>query len=138
MYTSLITPVDLAHADKLAHALDVAADLAGHYKAKLCYVGVTTPTPNTVAHTPAEYAERLADFARTQGAAHGIKVTSHAELAHDPAIDLDRAVLHAAEAEGADLIVMASHVPGLADHLWPSNGGKVAAHAKISVMLVRA
>ena len=38
---------------------------------------------------------------------------------------------------GADLVVMQSHVPGLMDYIWPSNGGKVAGHAKCSVLVVR-
>jgi nucleotide-binding universal stress UspA family protein len=36
-----------------------------------------------------------------------------------------------------DLVVMASHVPNIADYLWPSNGGKIASHATASVMIVR-
>jgi hypothetical protein len=32
---------------------------------------------------------------------------------------------------------MATHRPGLADRLWPSNGGKVATHSGASVLLVR-
>jgi hypothetical protein len=32
---------------------------------------------------------------------------------------------------------MASHVPGLTEYVWPSNGGKLAGHAKASVFVVR-
>jgi len=58
-------------------------------------------------------------------------------MAHDPATEIDDALLEAAEEIGADLIVMQSHVPGLMEYVWPSNGGKVAEHAKCSVLLVR-
>ena len=37
----------------------------------------------------------------------------------------------------ADLVVMASHIPNVADHFWPSNGGSIASRADVSVMLVR-
>ena len=33
--------------------------------------------------------------------------------------------------------VRAQHLPGLTDYVWPSNGGKIAAHAKASVFVVR-
>jgi nucleotide-binding universal stress UspA family protein len=56
---------------------------------------------------------------------------------HDPAADLDPTLLKAVEETGADLVVMASHVPGLTDYIWPSNGGTVARRAKVSVMVVR-
>ena len=47
------------------------------------------------------------------------------------------ALRKAIEEVGADLVVMATHIPGAAEHLFASHGGSVAAHAKISVFLVR-
>ena len=38
---------------------------------------------------------------------------------------------------GCDLVVMASHVPNVMDHIWPSNGGKLAEHVKCSILVVR-
>lgn len=138
MFTRLIVPVDLAHAETLAKALQAAADLARHYGAKVTYLGVTTNTPSSVAHNAEEFAEKLARFAAAQGEMHGIDADSHAAVSHDPTIDLDDTLIKASEELGGDLIVMASHVPGLADYVWPSNGGTVAGHAKASVMVVRA
>ena len=43
----------------------------------------------------------------------------------------------AVEDTGADLVIMASHKPGLAEYFWPSNGGKLASHSGVSVLLVR-
>ncbi|WP_029059624.1 universal stress protein [Stappia stellulata] len=137
MYKKIIVPVDLAHAGKLAKALKTAADLARHYQVPVCYVGVTTETPGSVAHTPKEYAGKLESFAKEQGAANGIEASSHMVVAHDPSIDLDPALLKAIDDVGADLVVMASHVPNVADYLWPSNGGTVAGRSKASVFVVR-
>lgn len=137
MFTRLIVPVDLAHADTLTKALQVAADLAGHYKARVTYLGVTTNTPSSVAHNATEFEEKLARFAAAQGEMHGIETSSHAAVSHDPTIDLDNTLIKAADELGGDLIVMASHVPGLVDYVWPSNGGTVAGHSKASVMVVR-
>ena len=68
---------------------------------------------------------------------HVIETGAHAIFSHDPAVDLDPALIKAAEEIGADLIVMASHIPNLMDYVWPSNGGTIAGHSKASVFVVR-
>ncbi len=137
MYKRLMVPVDLNHIPALDKALRVAADLSRHYEAPACYVGVTSPQPSRVAHNPAEYAGKLEAFARQQASARGHTATSHAVISHDPSIDLERALLRAIDETGADLVVVASHLPGLADRFWPSNGGSLASHASASVLVVR-
>ena len=137
MYKKIIVPVDLAHAGKLTKALKTAADLARHYQVPVCYVGVTTATPGPLGHNPAEYTTKLEAFARTQGEENGIETSSHTVVAHDPTIDLDPALIKAIDDTGSDLVVMASHVPNVADYHWPSNGGTVAGRSKASVFVVR-
>ncbi|MCF4098997.1 universal stress protein [Maritalea mediterranea] len=137
MFKNIMTAVDLEHADKLADALDCAADLAKHYGAPLTYVGVASSAPSAAAHNPEEYRQKLQAFAESEGKKHGIEASAHMEVANDPATEVDDALLKAIEASGTDLIVMASHVPGVADYILPSNGGQVAHHAKCSVMLIR-
>lgn len=137
MFERIMVPVDLTHAARLEKALLCAADLAAHYGATVIYVGVTTEQPSSIAHTPAEYAEKLAAFAADQAAARGIATEAKAYASHDPSIDLDPTLLKAVAETGADLVVMASHIPNVADHWWPANGGSIATHAKTSVMLVR-
>lgn len=138
MFQHIMIPVDLAHAERLGKALDAGADLAMHYGAKLTYVGVTAPSPSAIAHNPKEYGEKLAAFAAAQVAAHGHEAEARAVIAHDPTTDLDDALLRTVDEIGADLVVMASHIPGVADYLWPSNGGKIAGHSRASVFVVRA
>jgi nucleotide-binding universal stress UspA family protein len=131
-----MVPVDLGHTDKLESALKVAADLAGHYAARVTYVGVTTTQPSSVAHTPQEFAEKLAKFAATQGEVQGIsEVASHSITSHDPSVDLDNKLEEAVHEIGADLVVMGSHMPQAFD--FGSHGGRVATHTDVSVMLVR-
>ena len=137
MFNNIMIPVDLAHAGKLEKALQAGADLAKAYGAHVTYVGVTAATPGSVAHNPEEYAAKLADFASAQAAQHGVETASKAIVSHDPTTDLDDALLSAVDDVGADLVVMASHIPGLADYIWPSNGGKLAGHASASVFVVR-
>ena len=137
MFSKIMVPVDLAHKSALDRALQTAAMLAKSMDASVCYVGVTAETPTAIAHNPKEFAQKLDAFAEAEAEAHGIRGDSLAVSAHDPAIDLNDDLLKAAEQIGADLIVMASHIPNLADHLWPSHGGQIAKRAKASVLVVR-
>ena len=137
MYKKILVPVDLEHIGKLDKALSTAADLAKHYNTSVCYAGVTTTTPTSVARTPAEFAEKLEAFVSAEAKARGINIDAHVTQSHDPAADLGDTLLGAIEAVGADLVVMASHLPGLPEHIFTSNAGFVASHATVSVFVVR-
>ncbi len=137
MYKVIAVPVDLAHVDRLGKALETAADLARHYGATLHYVGATTEPPSSVARTPEEFKGKLERFAAERGAALGIEARAKPLVSLDPAVDLDRDLLKAFNEIGADLVIMASHIPGILDHLISSNAGWIASHAKISVFVVR-
>ncbi|MDX6752607.1 universal stress protein [Geminicoccaceae bacterium 1502E] len=137
MYRTIMVPVDLAHVDRLRKALATAADLARHYGIPVCYVGVTAATPGSVAHNPEEFAVRLDAFARSEAASYGHTASAKACTSHDPSVDLDKALMQAIRDTGADLVVMASHVPGLPDHIFASNAGWLASHAAVSVLVVR-
>lgn len=137
MFTKIMTPVDLAHLGDLEKGLQCGADLARHYGASIVYVGVTSSAPSATAHNPAEFAAKLAEFAAARAAQYGVKAETHAAISHDPSTDLDDVLLKSLAETGADLVVMTSHLPNLTDYIWPSNGGKIAAHAGCSVMVVR-
>jgi nucleotide-binding universal stress UspA family protein len=137
MFSKIMVPIDLRHTDQMEKALDVAAGMAKQHGASVTYVGVTSSQPSSVAHTPEEYKKKLAAFAEQSGKAHGFEAEARSYVSHDPAVDLDDTLLKAVKEIGADLVVMQSHVPGLQEYLWPSNGGAVATHAEVSVMIVR-
>ncbi len=137
MFNTIMIPVDLAHADRLEKALGVACDLAGHYGAEVHLVGVTQTAPTAVAKSPDDYSRKLDAFASEKSAALGTRLTAHSEISHDPSIDLDDVLEKTAEKIGADLIVMASHVPGFAERIFASNAGYLASHAKMSVLVLR-
>lgn len=137
MYEKIMVPVDLAHLPRLEKAIGVATDLAKLYRLPICFVGVTAETPTEVAHTPREFAEKLAAFGATHAGKHDLKVDTAAYPSHDPAVDLDKTLINAAGETGADLIVMASHIPGLPEHIFASHAGAVASHARVSVFVVR-
>lgn len=136
MFAHIMVPVDLAHMDRLERALRVAGELAGHYGARVTYVGVTSPQPGAVAHTPQEFAATLAKAAAGQAELHNLAdVASHPVTVPDPATELDHALEQAVHDLGADLVVMGSHIPHRFD--FGSHGGRVATHTDVSVMLVR-
>ncbi|WP_119462524.1 universal stress protein [Rhodospirillaceae bacterium SYSU D60014] len=138
MYKKIMVPVDLAYVDRLEKALASAADLSKSYGLPVCYVGVTTATPSEVARTPQEYARKLDAFAAEEARSRGLNGhEAKAYTSHDPAVDLDEKLLAAIKDVGADLVVMASHIPGLPEHIFASNAGTVAMHADVSVFVVR-
>lgn len=137
MFRKIMVPVDLRHTESMQKALGVAADLSRHYSASVCYVGVTGSEPSELAHRPEEFAEKLKRFAEGEAKERGHTATSHMVISHDPTTELDDALSRALAETGADLVVMATHLPNVTDYIWASHGGTLAMHSNASVMLVR-
>lgn len=137
MYSRIMVPVDLGHLDQLEKALKTAEDMAELYGAEIAYVSVTTEAPSALAHTPAEFAQKLDAFVQIRMASGGHKAVAKSYASHDPTIDMDKTLQQAVKDTGADLVVMASHKPGLADYFWGSHGGTLASHVAVSVFIVR-
>lgn len=137
MYRKIMVPVDLAHLEVIEPALAQVADLARHYRAEVCYVGVTANTPGSVARTPAEYQQKLEAFASEQAKVHGQAVSAKTISTPDPIADLDDELIQAIEDVGADLVMMPTHPPEHLDVIMPSHGGRVATHTKASIFLIR-
>ena len=137
MFTKIMVPIDLGHLDELSRALAVAAQMAKSYNAEVIYVGVYGNLPTEAVPPAQEYSAELTTFSDKQAAVHGITTTSVPVFSHDPQAELTSVLLSAATDAGADVIVMASHVPGWAEHIFHSNAGYVASHAPVSVFVVR-
>lgn len=137
MYSKIMVPVDLAHTERLDKAISTAIDIARMYSIPICMVGVTAETPTGVAHSPKEFEQKLQAFGSAKASESGVTIDVAGYPSHDPAVDLDKRLIAAAKDVGADLIVMASHVPGLPEHIFASNAGAVASHAGVSVFVVR-
>lgn len=137
MFKKIMVPVDLAHIELIEPSLQASADLARHYDAEVCYVGVTATAPSSVAHTPEEYAQKLEAFAQKRAKVHGQPVSTRTITTPDPIADLDHVLIEAIDDLGADLVVMPTHPPKHLDAVVPAHGGKVASHTTASVFLVR-
>ncbi len=137
MYSKIAVPVDLAHTEKLSKALITAADLARHYHASIHLIAVTSSAPSEVAHNPDEFNEKLSQFADRQAATLGVELKTRDAVTPDPAIDLAKVLDEQIHEIGADLIVMASHVPGFRDYVFASNSGYLGSHTDLSIFVVR-
>lgn len=138
MYHRIMVPVDLVHVERIEKALESAADLSRHYRIPVTYVAVAATTPSEIAHTPEEHTRKLEEFANQQSDKYGLSDTAAAfYTSHDPAADLDEKLLQAIDDTGSDLVVMASHIPGFPEHIFSSNAGAVASHARVSVFVIR-
>jgi nucleotide-binding universal stress UspA family protein len=138
MYSRILVPVDLDNADKLGKALDLAGKTAKDAGAEVVFVDVVDAVPTMSARTDGDrIADLLKDFAAKQAKAHGIQTAFRVALRSDLHLNVGSDIIKTAEESDCDLIVMASHVPGFKDHILSSNAGYVAAHAPITVYVVR-
>ncbi|MEX2499430.1 MAG: universal stress protein [Wenzhouxiangellaceae bacterium] len=139
MYNKIMVPVDLEHIEKIDKALHGAAELARSYDVPVCYVAVMGRAPNKVAASPEKFEAELNMFAREQADKYGIETECKAVPSVDVPVELDDKLLEAIDDVGADLVVMASHVPGVADklHLIGSNAAYMVKHSDASIFVVR-
>ncbi|MCV0427681.1 MAG: universal stress protein [Roseibium sp.] len=137
MFKKILIPIDLNHVDTLEKAVSTGVYLAKADNIPIVFTAVASTVPGSLAHTPDEFRAKLDAYAASQAAKHGVPASGHAAFAHDPVAELEDALLKAIDETGADLVVMATHAPKLTDYFWPSNGGRIASHADVSVFLVR-
>jgi nucleotide-binding universal stress UspA family protein len=137
MYSTIMVPVDLEHAATMEKAIRTAADIGKLYHSKVILVGVVSSAPSSVAHNPEEFAQKLDQFTQSHTEQFGYPMESKAVTCNDPVAELDRALEKVGNEVGADLVVMASHVPGFMNHLFHANASHLAEHEHISVFIVR-
>lgn len=137
MFKTIMIPVDLVHPDRQQKAMDVAGDLAKRHGASVHVVSVGGEMPGKLGHNPEEFGDTLQGFVRDLEAQYGIRAEAHPIVAHDPAVETTTQLMQAIDDTGADLVIMASHAPGVLDHIFSSHGGYIARHAQVSVFVVR-
>lgn len=137
MFTKILVPVDLRIMPEIEKSVSVAADLGRHYDAAVTLLGVSGPGPNIVAAGPDEFAERIQEYAETKSAQYGFAFLNRHVMSLDPSAELQRKIQAVADEIGADLVIMASHRPGILEYLWPANATSFVAHTTLSVMVIR-
>lgn len=135
MYRNIVVPIALDHAHTPEEALRVARRLLSE-GGKITALHVMEPLPRHVAqYLPAQQhdihvADLKARMAKALGPDAGVAsavIEGHA----------GRAIVEFAEDIGADLIVVASHRPGLQDYLLGSTAARVVRHAQACVHVLR-
>ena len=136
MYKSILVPIDLSHAEAGQAIINVAKMLGGE-GAQIILLTAVEDIPAFVAvglpdgvieKSKKNAQEALEEIAREAG------VQASVEVRIDQAY---RAILDAAEERNADLIVVASHRPGLQQFLLGSTASRVVRHASCSVFVKR-
>lgn len=139
MIKTIVVPIDNAEKGAGVAALGLAQDLAKAYGAKLVLLHVSEPVRGEIAlHLPegfhenvlSDAATRLSEIAGEQGLADKAEVV--VREGH-PSTE----ILEYANEIGADMIVIASHDPGLADYFLGSVAARVVRHAHCSVLVAR-
>lgn len=137
MYNHIAVPVDLAHRDQLDRALETTAQLARTWHARVTMVAVTSPAPGSVAHNPTEFAREAHEFCVDVAQRLGLSAHPDVVVCSDPSADLERALDREFHRIGADLVVVASHVPGFREYIFSSHAGWLAQHSDLSIFVVR-
>ena len=136
MYKTILVPVDMSHIEAGKSMIDVARK-QGDKDTRIILLHVIEDIPNWVAaEIPAGILEhsQQSTHKELQAIANAASVKAEVEIrpGHPYKTILDKAT----EVE-ADLIIIASHKPGLQDYFLGSTAAKVVRHARCSVLVVR-
>ena len=136
MYKTILVPIDMAHVVEGKSIIDVAIEHAAE-DAKIILLNVVEEIPNLIAiQMPADIidnsqekaAKELKAIANASGRSMEVAVRSGRSYS---------SILDVADEKEVDLIIIASHRPGLQDYFLGSTASKVVRHAKCSVLVVR-
>ena len=136
MYSTILVPIDMAHVAEGKSNIDLAAQHAAA-GAKIILLNVVEDIPNWAAiELPAGLIDQSMESAQNElkaiATAAGLKMEVEVRTGHSY-----NTILDVAKEKDADLIIIASHRPGLQDYFLGSTAAKVVRHASCSVLVVR-
>jgi nucleotide-binding universal stress UspA family protein len=139
MTKTIVVPIDIAEKEAGAAALGLARDLVKTHGGKLVLLNVVEQVPGYVAaQLPTGFHEKALSDAAARlneiASKHGLAETAEVIVrAGHPSTE----ILEYANKIGADMIVIASHDPGLVDYFLGSVAARVVRHAHCSVLVAR-
>ena len=139
MTKTILAPIDISAENSSTPAIALAQDFAKLNDGKVTLLNVVQQfTGYTSAYLPEDFYEKAADEAmdglKAIAATHGLTDTANLVVRKGtPATE----ILNQAKDIKADIIVIASHDPGLADYFLGSTAARVVRHAHCSVLVVR-
>jgi len=136
MYSTILVPIDMAHVAEGKTNIDLAAQHAAA-GAKIILLNVVEDIPNWAAvELPAGLIDQSIESAQSElkaiVTAAGMKMEVEVRTGHSY-----NTILDVAKEKDVDLIIIASHRPGLQDYFLGSTAAKVVRHASCSVLVVR-
>ncbi len=136
MYKTILVPIEMAHVAEGKANIDLAAQHAAE-GAKIILLNVVEDIPNWAAvELPAGLLDKSLESSQAElkaiANAAGMKVQVVVRTGHSY-----NTILEVAKEKNADLIIIASHRPGLQDYFLGSTAAKVVRHANCSVLVVR-
>ncbi len=136
MFKTVLLPVDVAHLDEGQKTLDLALSMATP-DAAIILLYVMEDIPNwTDLDLPPDFKENSMQTARK--ALESIAETTDREIQVEVRTGhAYSTILKEADAMKVDLIILASHKPGLKEYFIGSNTSKVVNHANCSVVVLR-
>ncbi len=139
MTKTILVPIDISAGGGATPAIAFAQDLAKSDDAKLVLLNVVPQfTGYTSAYLPDDFHEKAVagadDALKKIAKTHGL--AGRADLVVREGNPATEILTHARDIK-ADMIVLASHDPGLADYFLGSVAARVVRHAHCSVLVVR-
>ena len=136
MYKTILVPIDMGHVVEGKSIIDLAVE-HGVDGAKIILLNVVEEIPTwAAAQLPASIIKDSFDAVRTEmqaiANASGLKMDVEVRAGHSY-----NTILDVAKEKNVDLIIVASHSPGLQDYFLGSTAAKVVRHANCSVLVVR-
>ena len=136
MYKTILVPIEMGHLEAGKKTIDLAVEHATE-GARIILLNVVEEIPSWAAiDLPADLVDKNIASSRDElkaiATASGMKMDVEVRTGHSY-----NTILDVAEDRGADLIIIASHRPGLQDYFLGSTAAKVVRHATCSVLIVR-
>lgn len=136
MYKRIVVPIDLSQSDQGKAMVELAKKVSDP-SAKIFLINVIEELPSyIVSELPSGIREKSVEDART--ALEGI--AKEAGLKNQVFVRtgaVSTEIIGLADEQRADLIIIASHRPGLQDYLLGSTAARVVRHSKHSVLVMR-
>ncbi len=137
MFKTILVPIDMAHIDAGKTNIDVAVQQAAPSGARIILLNVVEEVPVWVAaELPAHILEDSVQQAKKELQAIASASSKKPEVMVRSGHPYNT-ILEVAKQESVDLIIIASHRPGLQDYFLGSTAAKVVRHAQCSVMVMR-
>ena len=135
MFKTILVPIDLANIAGGKANIDIAVKQADA-DAKVILLNVVEEIPGwAAAELPANLIENSLTSAQEElqaiADASGLSIEAEVRSGHSY-----QTILDVAEEKAAELIIIASHRPGLQDYFLGSTAANVVRHAKCSVMVI--